>query len=220
GQYLNAVAAADLGLLMGDGIPDLLLQRYAQFCASLLPVPPKVIESDIVLSVPRTLPNSITIKSFNDLSKWDFIDQFLTRGEPVIVRGVNSHWAACKNWSFDYLHRVLCHRVVPVEQGSKYTDNDWAQKLMSGSEFFNSLLKDKNRPLYLAQHRIFDQIPQLCEDFTVPLYCDHCENVDRNAWIGPGGTVSPLHVDPRENIFAQVFLFPFILFVSSSAVMH
>ncbi|PIO60147.1 hypothetical protein TELCIR_18364 [Teladorsagia circumcincta] len=74
--------------------------------------------------------------------------------------------------SFDYLHRILCHRIVPVEQGSKYTDSDWAQKLMTGSEFFETLLEDKN--------------------------------VDKNGWIGPGSTVSPLHTDPRENIFCQV----------------
>ncbi|KAK6010689.1 hypothetical protein OSTOST_24257, partial [Ostertagia ostertagi] len=223
GQVLSQLLI--LGLLMGDGIPDQILQRYAQFCDGLLPVPSEIIESDMTLSVPRSLPNSVPIKAFDELSKWDFIDQFLTRAEPVIVRGLNNHWPACKTWSFDHLHRILCHRVVPVEQGSKYTDSDWAQKLMTGSEFFATLLEDKSRPLYLAQHRIFDQIPQLCDDFSLPLYCDHCEvslrsfpaavisqdsvnlrnrNVDKNGWIGPGSTVSPLHTDPRENIFCQI----------------
>ncbi|VDO31363.1 unnamed protein product [Haemonchus placei] len=209
GQYLSAVAAADLGLLMGDGIPNQLLQRYAQYCDSLLPAPSNRFVGDdvrITLSIPKSLPNSTPIKTFEELSKWDFVDQFLSRAEPVIVKGLNSHWPACKNWSFDYLHRILCHRIVPIEQGSKYTDNDWSQGLMTGSEFFCTLREDKDRPLYLAQHRLFDQIPQLCDDFSLPLYCDHCEfeNVDKNGWIGPGGTVSPLHTDPRQNIFCQV----------------
>ncbi|VDP19018.1 unnamed protein product [Heligmosomoides polygyrus] len=30
-------------------------------------------------------------------------------------------------------------------------------------------------PLYLAQHRLFEQVPQLCDNFSLPLYCDHCE---------------------------------------------
>nr|CDJ90045.1 Protein JMJD-5 [Haemonchus contortus] len=219
GQYLNAVAAADLGLLMGDGIPNQLLQRYAQYCDSLLPAPlNRFLGDDITLSIPKSLPNSVPIKTFEELSKWDFVDQFLSRGEPVIVKGLNSHWPACKNWSFDYLHRILCHRIVPIEQGSKYTDNDWSQRLMTGSEFFSTLREDKERPLYLAQHRIFDQIPQLCDDFSLPLYCDHCEfeNVDKNGWIGPGGTVSPLHTDPRQNIFCQIMGRKFFRLVSPS----
>ncbi|KAK6045126.1 hypothetical protein COOONC_17369 [Cooperia oncophora] len=155
-QYLNAIAAADFGLLMGDGIPDQLLQRYAQFCDSLLPAPSKFTESDLVLSVPRSLPNSVPIKTFDELSKWDFIDQFLARAEPVIVRGLNNHWPACRTWKCVFVQHlsdfhsasttfieILCRRVVPVEQGSKYTDNDWAQKLMTGSEFFSSLREDQ-----------------------------------------------------------------------------
>nr|CDJ85085.1 Lysine-specific demethylase 8 [Haemonchus contortus] len=187
GQYLNAVAAADLGLLMGDGIPNQLLQRYAQYCDSLLPAPSKrFVGDDITLSIPKSLPNSVPIKTFEELSKWDFVDQFLSRGEPVIVKGLNSHWPACKNWSFDYLHRILCHRIVPIEQGSKYTDNDWSQRLMTGSEFFSTLREDK------------------------------FENVDKNGWIGPGGTVSPLHTDPRQNIFCQIMGRKFFRLVSPS----
>ncbi|KHJ80660.1 JmjC domain protein [Oesophagostomum dentatum] len=111
------------------------------------------------------------------------------------------------NWSFSYLNQVLSHRIVPVEQGSRYTDANWAQKLMTGSEFFNScfLPIDEKGPLYLAQHRLFNQVLKLCDDIALPHYCDHYEvKVDKNCWIGPGGTISPLHTDPRDNVFSQI----------------
>ncbi|KAE9418089.1 hypothetical protein Angca_002521 [Angiostrongylus cantonensis] len=217
GQHLQAIAAADLGLLMGDCVPDQLLQRYAYFCDCCLPTPIPISEiCKIFLAVPKPLQNSTSIPVFSELSKWDFVDQFLTRSKPVIIKGLISHWPAVKKWSFGYLYRILARRVVPVERGAKYTDSSWTQTLMTGSEFFRkcTLLESGKETLYLAQHRLFDQIPQLCDDFCLPLYCDHCDVLDRNCWIGPGGTISPLHTDPRENLFCQILGRKFFRLVS------
>jgi lysine-specific demethylase 8 len=49
------------------------------------------------------------------------------------------------------------------------------------------------------------KIPELKDDFEVPLYCfTESDDVDVNCWIGPKGTVSPLHTDPKHNLLAQV----------------
>lgn len=71
---------------------------------------------------------------------------------------------------------------------------------------------------YCAQYELFDRIECLADDFYVPDYCAlgaACETadeedaemdstVDVNAWFGPADTVSPLHFDPKDNLFAQV----------------
>ncbi|OBT73350.1 hypothetical protein VF21_08385 [Pseudogymnoascus sp. 05NY08] len=77
---------------------------------------------------------------------------------------------------------------------------------------------------YLAQHSLFSQIPALRSDILIPDVCwldpppPHSSSpmaavhaatakLDEpllNAWFGPSGTISPLHVDPYHNILAQV----------------
>jgi hypothetical protein len=85
----------------------------------------------------------------------------------------------------------------------------------------------KARPTgYLAQHDLFAQIPSLRADISIPDYC-YCEPAPSphlthikpvakleepllNAWLGPAGTISPLHTDPYHNVLAQVVGYKYV----------
>uniref|UniRef100_A0A914VLL8 JmjC domain-containing protein n=1 Tax=Plectus sambesii TaxID=2011161 RepID=A0A914VLL8_9BILA len=100
-------------------------------------------------------------------------------------------------------------RTVPIEIGSRYTDESWSQQLMTVNEFVDRFMrKERSEIGYLAQHRLFTQIPHLLSAVIVPDYClllcEREEDVDLNIWFGPAQTVSPLHTDPRHNLFCQV----------------
>ncbi|KAJ2292910.1 Lysine-specific demethylase 8, partial [Coemansia sp. RSA 2706] len=70
---------------------------------------------------------------------------------------------------------------------------------------------------YLAQHNLLDQAPRLKRDFYLPdyalvetgrrivpnTYTANADGVIVNVWLGPRGTVSPLHFDEHDNLFAQ-----------------
>ncbi|PWN53072.1 Clavaminate synthase-like protein, partial [Violaceomyces palustris] len=86
--------------------------------------------------------------------------------------------------------------------------------------------RSSRRTLYLAQHSLLNQFPQLSKDMMLPDFVFSCppppdpnefpdyrppvdeesgsEDVVVNAWLGPGGTVSPPHTDPYYNCFVQV----------------
>ncbi|KAI0469538.1 hypothetical protein F4859DRAFT_134575 [Xylaria cf. heliscus] len=78
----------------------------------------------------------------------------------------------------------------------------------------------KDKPTaYLAQHQLFTQLPTLRNDVLIPDYCYTSPplhptdpSLDQpelaapllHAWLGPPGTISPLHTDPYHNVLAQV----------------
>lgn len=139
---------------------------------------------------------------------------------PFILSRFVQDWPAFNErpWrSIEYLRFVAGPgRVVPVEIGSDYRDDDWTQQIMPWDDFLEALHPGSNpqgteaRPmLYLAQHDLLKQFPRLRDDIIVPDYVYGSlespadfpgykppQNNDQlvvNAWLGPAGTVSPAH---------------------------
>lgn len=103
---------------------------------------------------------------------------------PAVLPGLASAWPACDftqpGWwgAASYWSRVAGHAVVPVELGARYTEEGWSSQLMLLSTFVSRWLcrteADCARTLptaYLAQHDLFQQVPELLASLLCP---DHC----------------------------------------------
>ncbi|KAK7449647.1 hypothetical protein VKT23_013121 [Stygiomarasmius scandens] len=182
-------------------------------------------------SEPEDLRLSSALRTISSLDDPPSFVTFQTRyfRQPFILRNYAKDWPAINEhpWSSAAYLRAIAGpgRIVPVEVGEDYRTDDWSQKLMSWDVFLSSLdldgqpLTDQKDVLYLAQHNLFTQFPELKGDIIVPDYVYAClpappdypdyqpprndEQLVLNGWLGPQGTISPAHTDPYYNIFGN-----------------
>ncbi|KAJ5088647.1 hypothetical protein N7456_012263 [Penicillium angulare] len=112
---------------------------------------------------------------------------------PLVIADAMDHWPAFSSrpWSsrdYWWSRTFNGHRLVPVEVGRSYTDEDWSQKIMQFREFVDKFLwegklrltrpkpdqspsEESHEMGYLAQHDLLSQIPALRNDIAIPDYC-------------------------------------------------
>ncbi|XP_062196164.1 lysine-specific demethylase JMJ30-like isoform X3 [Phragmites australis] len=223
-----ALRALDMGLIMGGGLlraelEDAVARVVADhrgsdegetggFCGDVEKWKEGLAGDRDLADVLKLLPvKSLSCKQIERrscISLEAFIRDYFLCESPVILSGCIDNWPARTKWKdIKYLERIAGDRTVPVEVGKNYVCTEWKQELITFSQFLERMWSsDSSKLTYLAQHPLFDQIKELREDITVPEYCyaGGGELQSLNAWLGPHGTVTPLHHDPHHNLVAQV----------------
>jgi len=108
-----------------------------------------------------------------------YLDPFQNSQGPIIITNHNAESRAFTHWQNPryLLSKTLGgRRLVPVEVGRSYTDQDWKPEIIPiGDLIKNYMLRESTPPsqkrVYLAQHDLFGQIPSLKEDVIDPIYC-------------------------------------------------
>jgi Cupin-like domain/SET domain len=159
----------------------------------------------------------------------EFHGEFLKTSRPVVVRDYASCWKALDSMrNLRQLVHRHGHRLLPIEIGcmlkrSSAESNATAmrEELMTLRVFVESFLvastdhgiwslvdatdDPTKRVAYMAQHALLTQIPDLGRDLVLlPDLCGPSGPDRVNAWVGTGGTRTPLHFDNYDNLLVQL----------------
>ncbi|KLO18828.1 Clavaminate synthase-like protein [Schizopora paradoxa] len=221
----------------GDGRLDLILDTIQKIQQTHLPTQIRNEDGQSHLndSLLRPREVSLRVNSHHEIPLLSRPPSFSTFQSvsslsPFVLRGHASHWPAVADgrWSSKSYFKEIAGqgRIVPVEVGADYRTDSWTQKMMDWESFLDYLWPSETggsssgEVIYLAQHNLFKQFPELSADIVKPdyVYCSldppeffphykppsNDDQLVSNVWLGPAGTVSPAHTDPYFNVYVQV----------------
>jgi hypothetical protein len=138
------------------------------------------------------------IDSVDDITKDDFIDNYLNQRKPLIIRKATESWPALQKWTFDYLKETIGDQVVPLYDSSKADPSKPINASAAEMRFGDYIDLIRNEPTDLRIF-LFDPIkhaPQLLNDYRSPTnlmggFLDKYPNM----FFGGAGSVTFLHYD-------------------------
>ena len=165
----------------------------------------------------RTRPGHDTMDVRTGLRGEEFLHDYYSRNQPVVLPGLVGDSPAVGTWSPAYFSANYGHVDVQITTGREssldyerhYRDTIQTVTMKELTERLES--SDESNDFYLVARNNFFENPQLrgLRDHLHPPD-DIIDNSDRRpgaakAWIGPRGTVTPLHHDEHSILFTQVY---------------
>ena len=127
---------------------------------------------------------------------------------PVILTGLIDDWPA-RRWTMDSLRsRYGDRRVTAVRTDGGKVVASARDGIPYESIRFGDYLDMLEAPETPARYMIFpvsDVLPELMSEFILPAYCRDAPWFRARFWLSAAKTGSPLHRDPPDNLFAQIF---------------
>jgi hypothetical protein len=151
------------------------------------------------------------------VSAAEFRDVYVAGNMPVILTDVVTRWPAFGRWTPAYLSETFGDVVVDVTTG-RLSDPDYDMHAARHTE--STLLRDfvarieaartETNDFYMvANNRVLERtrLGALLNDVVLPDgYCAAQRLLGSSAlWLGPAGTVTPLHYDTSNILFGQVY---------------
>lgn len=144
----------------------------------------------------------------------EFYDDYYFANRPVVIQGLVDDWPALSKWTPEFFGRRFGSEEIEVTadraSDPRYEDHfpDHC-RLISMAEFVARITNAETNDVYLVgKNHLLDRpaFASLWDDFTFPEgYLDAEKRSGLvHLWLGPAGTVTPLHHDDSGGLLFQV----------------
>jgi [protein]-arginine 3-hydroxylase / protease len=140
---------------------------------------------------------------------------------PVVFRGAAAGWPCTQRWTAPYLRERLADKQVtatrapsrryrPNPTQGHYAPTDMQR--MAFGEFMDRICAPsadagpdtEDTSYYLHRQSLDQHLPELRDDVVVPRHLESSALLLMSLWMGPAGSVTPIHHDFTDNLFVQV----------------
>ncbi|MES2376278.1 MAG: cupin-like domain-containing protein [Bacteroidota bacterium] len=138
------------------------------------------------------------IDRVDNITKEDFINNYLKPRKPLVIRNATQTWPALKKWTFDYLKETVGDQVVPLYDSSKADPakpiNASAAEMKFGD--YIDLIQKEPTDLRIFLFDPIKHAPKLLDDYRSPTdlmggFLDKYPNM----FFGGKGSITFLHYD-------------------------
>ena len=144
-----------------------------------------------------------------------FFETYYFANRPVVIKGLMDRWRALRLWSPQYFAENFGSVMVDVtadrESDARYDEHFTRhQTRMMMRDFVNRIMSRETNDLYLVgRNRLLErsEFAPLLAHFSYPrgiIKSWDTEEVPQ-FWMGPKGTVTPLHHDASNLLFGQLY---------------
>jgi hypothetical protein len=137
-----------------------------------------------------------------------FRREYQAPSRPVILTGLMDDWPA-RRWTLASLRERYGDRLVTGvrTQGGEVVHSASAGIPYDQIRFGDHLdqLESGAPPTHYMVFPVSDVLPELIDEFILPIYCRDAPWFRARFWLSAAHTRSPLHRDPPDNLFAQIF---------------
>lgn len=140
----------------------------------------------------------------------DFLDEFYAPARPVLIEGAMEEWPALSRWTPSYLRETI--GAAPIDyQGGRASSRDFEidkeafRRTLPFVSYLDLIEADPGNDAYItASNNERNRAALAPLDRDLGPLPDFMTPGPGMMWIGPAGTLTPLHFDLTNNLIAQV----------------
>jgi ribosomal protein L16 Arg81 hydroxylase len=172
--------------------------------------------ANISLKLAELSPKQQQVERRDQISPQEFLENYYATSTPVILTGMMKSWQAMSVWTPEYLKDVYGDVEIEVQTNR---NADHLYEINVDQHRSNMLMRDyvdlilhggSTNDYYMVANNYNlerDEMKSLLNQIELfPGYLDAQDTKGRTYfWLGPAGTVTPLHHDPSNLMMAQIY---------------